>query len=66
MKNRPEEVDARLQAIIDAWRAARERASAISDEHVRPVAEKITDALRDEQLREALAPLFKNGKKKKK
>jgi hypothetical protein len=66
MKNRPEEVDARLQAIIDAWRGARERASAISDEHVRPVAEKIADGLRDEQLREALAPLFKNGKKKKK
>lgn len=66
MKNRPEEVDARLQAIIDAWHAARERASAISDEIVRPVAEKIVDGLRDEQLREALAPLFKNGKKKKK
>jgi hypothetical protein len=66
MKNRPGEVETRLQEVIDAWRSARERASAIGDEIVRPVAEKIADGLRDEHLKDALAPLFKNGKKKKK
>jgi hypothetical protein len=66
MKNRPEEIEARLHDVIEAWRGARERAAAIADDTVRPVAEKIADGLRDEHLREALAPLFKNGKKKKK
>ncbi|HEX9104132.1 MAG TPA: hypothetical protein VF997_18095 [Polyangia bacterium] len=67
MKIRPEDVDAAISDVIEAWREARQHCAAIGDDAVRPVAERIADALRDERLRDCLAPLFKGkGKKTKK
>jgi hypothetical protein len=69
MKVRPEEIDGRIHDTIEAWRSARERCAAITDDGVRPVAERIADGLRDEGIRDCLAPLFKaaaKGKKNKK
>lgn len=67
MKIRPEEVDGAISEVIAAWRDARQHCAAIADEAVRPIAERIADALRDERLHDCLAPLFKRaGKKAKK
>src|SRR3954471_21134953 len=72
MKIRPEQIDSRIAQCVDAWRSARQHSAAITDQGVRAVAEKIADGLRDESIREVLAPLFKaavkgkavkNGKK---
>jgi hypothetical protein len=59
MKNRPEEIDARINESIEAWKLARQHAAAISEDGVRGVAERIADQLRDESIRDILAPLFK-------
>ncbi len=64
MKIRPEDVDAAINDVTEAWRNARQHCAAIADEAVRPVAERIADALRDERLRDCLAPLFKGTGKK--
>ena len=69
MKIRPEDIDARIADCIEAWRNARQHCSAITDEAVRGVAERIADGLRDEGIRDCLSPLFKaavKGKKGKK
>jgi len=67
MKIRPEDIDGAIGDVIEAWRNARQHCAAIGDEAVRPVAERVADALRDERLRDCLAPLFKvKGKKSKK
>jgi hypothetical protein len=69
MKIRPEDIDTRIAECVDAWRAARQHCTTIADETVRPVAERIADGLRDESIRDCLAPLFRNavkGKKNKK
>ncbi len=66
MKIRPEEVDGAIGEVIESWRTARQHCATINDEMVRPVAEKIADALRDERLRDCLAPLFKGKNKSKK
>lgn len=67
MKIRPEDVDGAINDVIESWRNARQHCAAITDEAVRPVAERIVDGLRDERLRDCLAPLFKrSGKKTKK
>lgn len=69
MKIRPEEIDERIAGCIEAWRHARQHCAAIADEAVRPIAERIADGLRDDGIRDCLAPLFKaavRGKKAKK
>ncbi len=59
MKNRPEEIDARINESIEAWKVARQHAAAITEDGVRGVAERIADQLRDDSIRDILAPLFK-------
>lgn len=66
MKIRPEEIDSRIADCLEAWRNARQHCAAITDETVRPVAERIADRLRDEGIEECLAPLFKAAVKGKK
>jgi hypothetical protein len=59
MKNRPEEIDTRIGETIDAWKVARQHAAAITEDGVRGVTERIADSLRDDSIRDILAPLFK-------
>jgi hypothetical protein len=59
MKIRPEEIDARIAECIDAWKQARQHVSTIGEDGVRAVAERIADGLRDDSIRDCLAPLFK-------
>jgi hypothetical protein len=59
MKNRPEEIDTRINESIEAWKLARQHAAAITEDGVRGVAERIADQLRDDSIRDILAPLFK-------
>jgi hypothetical protein len=69
MKIRPEDIDGRIADCIEAWSNARQHCAAITDDAVRAVAERIADGLRDEGIRDCLAPLFKaavKGKKGKK
>ncbi len=66
MKIRPEDIDSRVADCIAAWSTARQHCAAITDDSVRPVAERIADSLRDECIRDCLAPLFKKAVKGKK
>jgi hypothetical protein len=66
MKIKPEEIDAHLGEIVEAWKSARQHAATLTEDGVRHAAEKIADQLRDDEVRDILASVFRAAKKGKK